>query len=63
VPDDASALERQGIITVLAGQPTASLAAPQSVLAVRKPGDRVQASISRDGTSVTVTVTLGALTS
>jgi putative serine protease PepD len=51
------------IITALAGQPTASLAALQSVLAERKPGDRVQAQVSRDGTESTVTVTLGSLTS
>jgi putative serine protease PepD len=51
------------IITALAGQPTASLAALQSVLAARKPGDRVQAQVSRDGTTSTVTVTLGSLAS
>ena len=51
------------IITALAGQPTSSLAALQSVLAARKPGDRVQARVSRDGTTSTVTVTLGSLTS
>ncbi len=46
-----------------AGQPTTSLAALQSVLAAQKPGDRVQAQVSRDGTTSTVTVTLGTLTS
>ena len=51
------------IITALAGQPTASLAALQSVLAARKPGDRVQAQVSRDGATSTVTVTLGSLSS
>ena len=51
------------IITALAGQPVTSLAALQSVLAAHKPGDRVQALISREGASATVTVTLGALTS
>jgi len=51
------------IITALVGQPTTSLAALQSVLAAHKPGDRVQARISRDGTTSTVTVTLGTLTS
>jgi S1-C subfamily serine protease len=51
------------VITALAGQPTDSLAALQSVLAARKPGDRVQARVSRDGTISTVTVTLGSLTS
>ena len=51
------------IITALAGQPVASLAALQSVLAARKPGDRVQAQVSRDGATSTVTVTLASLTS
>jgi putative serine protease PepD len=51
------------IITALAGQPVTSLSALQSVLAARKPGDRVQARLSRDGTVSTVTVTLGSLTS
>jgi S1-C subfamily serine protease len=51
------------IITALAGQPTTSLAALQSVLAARKPGDRVQAQVSRDGATSTVTVTLGSLSS
>ena len=51
------------IITALAGQPTLSLAALQSVLAARKPGDRVQARLTRDGTTSIVTVTLGTLTS
>jgi S1-C subfamily serine protease len=51
------------IITALASQPTASLAALQSVLAAHKPGDRVQAQLTRDGTETIVTVTLGALTS
>jgi S1-C subfamily serine protease len=51
------------IITALAGQPVASLAALPSVLAAHKPGDRVQAQVSRDGTASTVTVTLGSLTS
>lgn len=50
------------IITALAGQPTASLAALQSVLAAHKPGDRVQAQLSRDGATSAVTVALGALT-
>lgn len=51
------------IITTLAGQPTTSLAALQSVLAAHKPGDRVQARLSRDGTTSAVTATLGSLTS
>ena len=51
------------IITTLAGQPTTSLAALQSVLAAHKPGDRVQARLSRDGAASAVTATLGSLTS
>ena len=51
------------VITALAGQPTASVAALQSVLAAHKPGDRVQARLSRDGTPSAVPVTLGSLTS
>jgi S1-C subfamily serine protease len=51
------------IITALGGQPTASVAALQSVLAAHKPGDRVQARLSRNGTESTVLVTLGSLTS
>ena len=51
------------IITALAGQPTASVAALQSVLAAHKPGDRIQAQLSRNGTESTVLVTLGSLTS
>lgn len=51
------------IITSLAGQPADSVAALQSVLAAHKPGDRVQAQVARDGTTATVTVTLGSLTS
>jgi putative serine protease PepD len=51
------------VITALAGQPTLSLSELQSVLAVHKPGDRVQARTSRDGGISAVTVTLGTLTS
>ena len=51
------------IITALAGQPVPSVAALQSVLAAHKPGDRIQARLSRDGTESTVQVTLGSLTS
>ncbi len=51
------------ILTALAGQPTATLAALQSILAAHKPGDRVPARLSRDGNTSTVTVTLGTLTS
>jgi putative serine protease PepD len=51
------------IILDLAGQPTASVAALQSVLAAHKPGDRIPARLSRNGTESTVQVTLGSLTS
>ena len=51
------------ILTALAGQPVPSMAALQSVLAAHKPGDRVQARVSRDGTESTVQLTLGSLTS
>ncbi len=51
------------VIIDLAGQPTASVAALEAVLAAHKPGDRVQARLSRDGTESTVLVTLGSLTS
>ena len=47
------------IITALAGQPVPSLAALQSVLAAHKPGDRVQAQLSRDGAESTVTADPG----
>ena len=42
------------IIVALAGQPVPSVAALQSVLAAHKPGDRVQARVSRDGAESTV---------
>jgi S1-C subfamily serine protease len=51
------------IIVDLAGQPVPSMAALQSVLAAHKPGDRVQARVSRDGAESRVLVTLGSLTS
>lgn len=51
------------IITSVAGQSTTSLTALQAVLAAHKPGDRVRADVSRDGTVSTVTVALGSLTS
>jgi len=51
------------IILDLAGQPTASVAALQSVLAAHKPGDRIPARLSRNGAESTVQVTLGSLTS
>lgn len=47
----------------LAGQPVPSVAELQSVLAAHKPGDRVQARVSRNGTEPTVQLTLGSLTS
>jgi putative serine protease PepD len=51
------------VIVDLAGQPTPSVAALQSILAAHKPGDRVPARLSRNGTESTVLVTLGSLTS
>lgn len=51
------------IILDLAGQPTSSVAALQSVLASHKPGDRIEARITRNGTESTKLVTLGSLTS
>ena len=51
------------IIVSVAGQPTGSITALQSVLATQKPGDRVPVRISRNGTQSTATVTLGSLTS
>ena len=45
----------------LVGQPTTSVAALQSVLAAHKPGDRVPARLSRNGTESTVQVTLGSI--
>ena len=51
------------IIVSVAGQPTGSITALQSVLATQKPDDRVPVRISRNGTQSTVTVTLGSLTS
>ena len=51
------------IITALAGQPVPSVAALQSVLATHKPGDRMPARLSRNGTGSTVQVTLGSITS
>ena len=51
------------IIVDLAGQPVSSMAALQSVLAGHKPGDRVQARVTREGAESTVQLTLGSLTS
>jgi S1-C subfamily serine protease len=51
------------IIVDLAGQPVPSVAALQSVLAVHRPGDKVAARLSRDGTQTTVTITLASLAS
>jgi putative serine protease PepD len=50
------------VITSVAGQPVTSVAALQEVLATRKPGDKVEVSLSRGGTQSTVVATLGALT-
>lgn len=51
------------VILELAGQPTPSVAALQSVLAAHKPGEKVQARVVRDGTVSTVLITLGVLSS
>ena len=51
------------IMLSVAGQPTASVTGLQSVLATRKPGDRVPVRLSRNGAQPMVTVTLGSLTS
>ena len=51
------------VIVDLVGQPVPSVAALQSVLASHKPGDQVQARVSRDGTESTVQLTLSSLTS
>ncbi len=56
-------LQAGDIIVSVAGQPTGSVTALQSVLAAQQPGDRVPVRISRNGTQSTVTVTLGSLTS
>ena len=44
------------------GQPVPSVAALQSVLAAHKPGDRVQARVSRGGAESAVQLTLGSRT-
>jgi S1-C subfamily serine protease len=51
------------IIVAVAGQPTGSLTALQSVLAAHKPGDQVPVRLSRNGTQSTVMAILGSLTS
>jgi putative serine protease PepD len=51
------------IITTLAGQPVSSVAALQSVLAAHKPGDKIPAQLTRNGSQTTVTITLGSLAS
>jgi S1-C subfamily serine protease len=51
------------VIVDLAGQPTATFAVLQSVLAAHKPGGRIQARLLRNGIEHTVVVTLGSLTS
>ena len=45
------------------GQPTDSVDALTSILASKRPGQTVQVRYTRDGTSHTVTVTLGNLSS
>jgi putative serine protease PepD len=62
-PAAAAGIRAGDIIIGLAGQPVPSLAELQSVLAAHKPGDRVPARVSRDGTQFTVQVTLGSITS
>lgn len=62
-PAASAGITAGDIITALAGQPVTSVAALQSVLAAHKPGDRVQARLSRDGTESIVQVTLGSITS
>ena len=49
------------VIVAVNGQPTDSVDALTSILATRKPGQTVQVRYTRDGTSHTVTVTLGNL--
>lgn len=51
------------VIIDLAGEPITSVAALQSVLVARKPGDRIEARLPRNGTESTIPVTLGSLTS
>jgi putative serine protease PepD len=51
------------IIVSVAGQPTETVTALQAVLARHRPGDRVPVRLSRSGTSSSITVTLGSLTS
>ena len=62
-PAAKASIQPGDIIVDLAGEPVPSAAALQSVLAAHKPGDRVQAHVSRDGTESTVQLTLGSLTS
>ena len=51
------------IIVDMAGQKIASTAELQSILAAHKPGDRVAAGLSHNGSQSTVMLTLGSLTS
>ena len=51
------------VIVAVNGQPTGSVDALTSVLATRKPGQTVQVRYTRNGTSHTVAVTLGSLSS
>ena len=62
-PAAEAGIQPGDIIVDLAGQPVPSVAALQSVLAAHKPGDQVQARVTRDGTESTVQRTLGSLTS
>jgi S1-C subfamily serine protease len=50
------------IILAIDGQPTDSVDALTSILAGKKPGQTVQVRYSRDGSTGTVSVTLGTLT-
>jgi S1-C subfamily serine protease len=62
-PAAKAGLRAGDIILSVAGQPTESVSALQTVLATRKPGDQVAVRVSRDGQESTVQVTLGSLTS
>jgi len=59
----AAGIRAGDIIVSVAGQPTKSVTALQAVLALHKPGDRVPVRLARNGSTSTVTVTLGSLTS
>jgi S1-C subfamily serine protease len=59
----AAGIRAGDIIVSVAGQPTESVTALQAALALHKPGDRVPVRLARNGSTSTVTVTLGSLTS